>query len=214
VKVISRESDNGRIYPADVLLEALPLYQNVKVFVDHSEPRGKRSYADVLGLLRNVRFRQGSLFGDLHLNLKHPLSERLLYDAQHFPDHQIGLSHDASGEMSAGGVVKRIHRVYSVDLVAFPASTKTLHESLDDRFDWTRFPESLHEDPHDFTQTSPVVTGDEAIRLARQNREERARRFLERARENEHSADTAARLREAEQAAGFDWDHFRDSISY
>jgi len=211
VRIIGPTSKNGRRYPADVLIDALPLYEGAKVFVDHEDsPRDKRSYAALIGRLENVTFRQGSLYGDLIVNLKHALAEQLLYDAEHSPG-QVGLSHDAVGEIDSRGVVKAISVVKSVDLCWNPATVSGLFESVDESFDWSTFPESLREDSHDFTQASPVVTGDEAIREARANREQRAEQFLERTRANEHPADKAARLREAEETP-FDFDNFTNSI--
>ncbi|MHC4405416.1 MAG: hypothetical protein ACYTG0_37695 [Planctomycetota bacterium] len=131
VKLIGTKSANGRTYPPDVLSAAASKYEGVKVFVDHSMPGEGRSYRDLIGDIRNVQFREGGLFGDLHLNLKHPAAEQILYDAEHAP-HRLGFSHDAEGSsVQRGGdeVVEEILRVRSVDLVAEPASTHGLFES-------------------------------------------------------------------------------------
>jgi hypothetical protein len=133
VKIIGVESKNGRRYLPEGLRRAIPLYENCKVFLDH--PRGGapvRSYADRLGSLRNVRVEQGDggLRGDFHFNPKHPVSEQLLWDAEHAPEN-VGFSHNVEARTSKKDgkvVVEEIIRVASVDLVADPATTRGLFE--------------------------------------------------------------------------------------
>jgi len=210
VKIVGPTSTNNRTYPADTLLDARPLYENAKVLVDHDEGKG-RSYGDLIGRLENVTFRQGSLYGDLLVNPKHALAEQLLYDAEHSPG-QVGLSHDATGELGPGNVVRKITAVRSVDLVWNPATVAGLYESTGNSFDFANFSEAIHEEPHDSAPTGQVVTGPEAIRQAREKREQRAERFLERQCANEHPRDRQHRLREAAQSGGFDFDRFVSSI--
>ena len=211
VKIIGQKSANGRTYPADVLRTAAPLYEGAKVYVDHGEgSRDPRSYADLIGRLTNVRFEAGALYGDLRLNLKHRLAEQLLFDAEHAPA-QIGLSHDAEGEMGRDKVVKRITRVRSVDLVTAPATTAGLFESVDHEaagFDWDRFSEAIQEDPNDFASVSPVLTGPEAIALARRKSAERAQRWQERMLAEEHPRDRERRLEEEANQDPVEWGNF------
>ncbi|GAB4133071.1 MAG: hypothetical protein Kow0040_14860 [Thermogutta sp.] len=132
VKVLGALSANGRIYSADAMTEAVKLYNGKPINVDHIDG-GRRSYRDRIGRLTNVEFREGGLFGDLLVNPKHPLAEQLFWDAEHCPEN-VGLSHDARGKTVVRGgkvIVESIEAVRSVDLVAEPATTKSLYEDVD-----------------------------------------------------------------------------------
>lgn len=132
VKVLGLESQNGRSYQPRALSDAAKLYEGKPVNVDHVEGQ-RRSYRDRIGRLTNIAMRGDGLYGDLLVNPKHPLTEQLLWDAEHAPEN-VGLSHDAQGRTSnrQGRVmVESIHMVRSVDLVAEPATTKGLFESRD-----------------------------------------------------------------------------------
>lgn len=134
VKILGRESRNGREYTADALRKAIPMYEGIRVNVDHAKS-GERRYRDRIGRLENVEFRDGGLFGDLRYNPKHPLAEQLAWDAEHSPG-AVGLSHDAMGRTTQRGgkmIVEEIIRVESVDLVANPATTNGLFEDEERR---------------------------------------------------------------------------------
>lgn len=93
-----------------------------------------RLYQDRIGQLVNIRLRGDGLYGDLKYNPKHALAEQLLYDAEHAPDN-VGLSHDVVGRTSRKGgklIVESIEKVRCVDLVAEPATTAGLYESVND----------------------------------------------------------------------------------
>lgn len=140
VKILGVLSRNKREYPAETLREAAKLYENAKVNLDH--PRGAattpRSYQDRFGLVRNVALRENEgLFADFHFNPKHPLAEQLLWDAEHAPEN-VGFSHNVEAvveRLDDKTVVKEILAVRSVDLVADPATTSGLFESLDGDID-------------------------------------------------------------------------------
>lgn len=135
VKVLGLSSRNGRRYSEQALQQAVPLYEGARVNINH--PKGDatapRDYRDRLGFLRAVRYREGEgLFADLHFNPKHDVAERLIWDAEHAPQN-VGLSHNVLAHVEHRGetpVVTEIHRVLSVDLVADPATTSGLFESL------------------------------------------------------------------------------------
>jgi hypothetical protein len=80
-----------------------------------------------------VHFRAGEgLFGDLHFNPKHALSEQLIWDAEHAPQN-VGMSHNVLARTSLDGgntVVEAITKVQSIDLVADPATTSGLFEQI------------------------------------------------------------------------------------
>ncbi len=70
------------------------------------------------------------MFGDLHFNPKHALSEQLIWDAEHAPQN-VGMSHNVLARTSRSGndtVVEAITKVRSIDLVADPATTAGLFE--------------------------------------------------------------------------------------
>ena len=133
VKVLGLESRNGRVYRPEAIAAAAPLYENVKVNVNHPKgrPHDARDYQDRLGCLRNVRATADGLFGDLHFNPHHQLADQLAWDAEHAPEN-VGLSHNVQARTRRQGnqvVVESIECVTSVDLVADPATTLGLYES-------------------------------------------------------------------------------------
>jgi hypothetical protein len=81
-----------------------------------------------------VTFRTGEgLFADFHFNPKHPLSEQLVWDAEHAPEN-VGFSHNVQARTRRQGdnlIVESISKVQSVDLVADPATTRGLFEQQD-----------------------------------------------------------------------------------
>ncbi|MEX2316317.1 MAG: hypothetical protein WD669_04135 [Pirellulales bacterium] len=133
VKLLGLVSRNGRRYREGALVEATGLYEGAKVNINHPKghPLSPRDYQDRLGVIRGVQFRGGDgLFGDLHFNPKHALSEQLVWDAEHAPQN-VGLSHNVLARTTKSGddtVVEAITKVQSIDLVADPATTAGLFE--------------------------------------------------------------------------------------
>jgi hypothetical protein len=136
VKLLGLASRNGRRYRENALVEAVALYEGAKVNINHPKghPLSPRDYQDRLGVVRGVQFRAGEgLFGDLHFNPKHALSEQLVWDAEHAPQN-VGMSHNVLARTSRSGdetVVEAIAKVQSIDLVADPATTSGLYEHVD-----------------------------------------------------------------------------------
>jgi hypothetical protein len=134
VKLLGLASRNGRRYRESALQGAAGLYEGAKVNINHPKghPLSPRDYQDRLGVVRGVKFRAGEgLFGDLHFNPKHALSEQLVWDAEHAPQN-VGMSHNVLARTSRAGndtVVEAITKVQSIDLVADPATTAGLYES-------------------------------------------------------------------------------------
>lgn len=131
VKILGATSTNGRLYPAEVRKAARPMYEGQGVNLDHVADDEKRRVLDGFGRLSNVQEREDGLYGDLEYLRKHPYSEQFLEAAERMPE-QVGLSHSAFGEVKMENgmeVVEAIHKVKSVDLVRYPASTKGLFES-------------------------------------------------------------------------------------
>src|SRR5882757_2440113 len=133
VKLLGLNSRNGRRYRENALTDAIGLYEGAKVNINHPKghPLSPRDYQDRLGVVRGVEFRAGEgLFGDLHFNPKHLLSEQLVWDAEHAPQN-VGMSHNVLARTKREGeetVVEAITKVQSIDLVADPATTSGLYE--------------------------------------------------------------------------------------
>lgn len=138
VKILGRESKNGREYASEAVGKAASLYEGAKVNINHpSNPNQPRDYRDRLGHLASVQNKGGELFGDLHFNPKHPLAEQLAWDAEHAPEN-VGLSHNVEAVVnrkSGKVVVEEIRKVLSVDVVADPATTRGLYEQDDKKSD-------------------------------------------------------------------------------
>lgn len=133
VKIISHNSDNHRKYTDGCLMRAVRLYEGCKVNVDHPKrPEDQRSSYDRIGEIRNVRHTSTGLIGDFHLLLSHPLAAQIMEAAERMPQ-LYGLSHNADGRVIPGDdgydVVEEITDVRSCDLVADPATNKSLFES-------------------------------------------------------------------------------------
>ncbi len=133
-KLCGRLSSNGREYASDCLIEAVPLYEGCKIFLNHGTGRTPRKYEEQIGRVRNARFEAGAVRGDLHLNLGHAATKQILHDAIHAPD-SLGCSHVIVAEtrQKSGGLmlIEKITKVASVDLVLNPATTQSLFESAD-----------------------------------------------------------------------------------
>lgn len=61
-------SKNRRFYGEDVLRKAVPVFEGVKAYADHNDPRERRgrSVRDLTGWYQNVRFERGALVADRH----------------------------------------------------------------------------------------------------------------------------------------------------
>jgi hypothetical protein len=130
VKVLGLESRNGRTYTPACVSKAMPLYEGAAVFVDHGEPGKSRSYHDRMGRLEAVSAKQDGLYADFRFNPKSALAEQLLWDAENAPA-SVGFSHDVEAKTTRRDgktIVEEIISVLSVDLVAKPATTRSLFE--------------------------------------------------------------------------------------
>lgn len=131
VKVLGFTSANGRIYDFDAVKEAIAKYEKAPVNKDHNmeEP----SFSDRLGWLENVTLQKDGLYADFHYNPHAEGIESFLWFAEHNGLGDVGFSHLVSGKYSVDpdGTerITRIDKVKSVDLVANPATTKTIFES-------------------------------------------------------------------------------------
>lgn len=136
VKVLGSISQNGRIYTPEAKKKAIAdgLYEGCKVNINHPEnPRKTRDLRDRFGRIVNPRLGpDGDIYGDLTYNPDHPEAKGIIWWAKNDPSG-LGLSHNAvgRGKDDANGVfvVHEIVKVRGVDLVADPATTKTLYEA-------------------------------------------------------------------------------------
>jgi len=129
---------NGNIYTPEAVRRAVPLYEGAVVNVDHpsrERPHEDRKLSDRIGWLEGVTVdKAGGLTGTLNLLTSHPLFGPIMEAARRNPS-LLGMSHNVEGRFhrkDGKRVVESIERVVSVDLVADPASTKSLYESLTD----------------------------------------------------------------------------------
>lgn len=138
VRILGRESKNGRVYSDAALDKAPSLYEESTVNLDHvfdgEEPRG---VLESWGVLRNCRREGDCVRGDLHYLKEHSSTPVLLEKAERFP-RSFGLSHAASGDVRPGldgqpDVVEDLFAVESVDVVGRPATNDGLFESHDSR---------------------------------------------------------------------------------
>lgn len=131
VKILGRESANGRSYSDNALLEAAVLYDGRGVNLDHDRTGKERKVAEGFGRIRNPEVRSDGVYGDLEFLKTHPMAEQVCEAAERMPE-QLGMSHDAEGTVSRQNgrlVVESITGVNYVDMVRRPATSAGLFES-------------------------------------------------------------------------------------
>ena len=132
VKLLGAQSSNGRTYSESAMKQAARFYEGVAVRMDHKPEVDVRPVHDDVGIIRNVKIKDGAIYGDLHLLMSHPSANLILEKAEKAP-HSFGFSHDADGYVEIGedGVehVMELQEVRSLDLVTKPATNKGLFES-------------------------------------------------------------------------------------
>jgi len=134
VLVCGTESANGRKYPWGRGLKCDPrVYEGKPVNCDHGT---QNTVERRFGWLANVRVgSDGRPRADLHILKSHPMAGRVMEAAERNPS-LFGMSHVAMARTrSERGVeiVEAITSVESVDIVASPATTKGLYESVGTR---------------------------------------------------------------------------------
>lgn len=160
VKVLGSRSRNGGVYSTPAMAAARPLYEGVRVNIDHpnrATPEAERSFGDWFGVLENVRLLADGLYGDLAYLTSHPLAEQICEAAERFPG-SFGLSHNARVTESAQEgqlVYDTIHRVRSVDIVCKPATTRGIFESEEASMALRRDGDVLCDDPQDLSAVPP-----------------------------------------------------------
>ena len=134
VALTARESKNGYRYSEEALRQAVRLYDNKPVFLDHaanvSRPH-ERSTRDLVGSIVDPRYENGRIRGDIQV-LETEAGRTFLALAES-RNASVGMSHVVLAERSRDrSVVEAIHDVVSVDAVVFPATSSTFSESVQD----------------------------------------------------------------------------------
>jgi hypothetical protein len=136
VRVLGRQSRNGREYSDRALAEAAALYQGIGVNLNHPErheTNRERPVEAGFGWLEAVEVKADGVYADLHYLRSHPQAAVIVEAAQRNPK-RFGLSHNAEGRLVRRGeknVVESVEKVRSVDVVQNPATNSGLFESKD-----------------------------------------------------------------------------------
>jgi len=131
VKILGFTSHNGRVYDINAVKDALHLYENAPVNRDHTTEAPL--FSDRLGWIENVKLEFDGVYADFKYNPNAEGIEAFLWFAENNGLGDIGFSHLVSGKYTVDpdGTERiiRIDKVKSVDIVANPATTKTIFES-------------------------------------------------------------------------------------
>ncbi|MCA9108513.1 MAG: hypothetical protein KDA52_01080 [Planctomycetaceae bacterium] len=137
VALTGSTSKNGYRYQEQALRDAVALYEQRPVFLDHAADKSRpqeRSTRDLVGSIINARYEAGRIRGDIRVLDTDSGRTFLALSESNAPG--VGMSHVVLAERDGDdGAVSRIHDVVSVDAVAFPATTTTFRESQDQTSD-------------------------------------------------------------------------------
>ncbi len=132
VALTGPDSKNGYHYSEAALREAVPLYDQKPVFLDHAPDRLKprdRSTRDLVGNIINPRFEDGRVRGDIRVLDTESGRTFLALANTNLPG--VGMSHVVLAQRSTdGSTVESIRDVVCVDAVMNPATTVTFRESV------------------------------------------------------------------------------------
>jgi hypothetical protein len=136
VSLLGQVSKNGYSYATDAMREAVPLYEGVQAFINHPSKadvaEGRRDVRDLAGKFESVRFEEASkrVKGDF-VGLPNENGKLFVDIAENMPKI-AGTSQNASGRFAiheGKKVVESITKVFSVDLVANPATNDGIFEN-------------------------------------------------------------------------------------
>jgi len=161
VKLCGLESRNGRRYAEDCLAEVASRMVGRRIFVDHVDDPKKRNIRDRSEFARLVSCAKAAdgLRGDLKYFESCAATEHILEiieDKQELPQDDspytgsIGLSPVwfADTKLTSGQeMVYKIHEIESVDIVTFPATTRSIREHIEDHRmnTWKKYAEGIDE---------------------------------------------------------------------
>ncbi|HVX14369.1 MAG TPA: hypothetical protein VHC22_24495 [Pirellulales bacterium] len=123
-------------YAPDAVARAIPLYEGIKVYLDHPgfsylddgervPSLRDRTVQEVFGRLVRCRMGDGGLFGDLEYITSHPAADQIAETSEKYPE-LLAFSHNADGDpklINGRIVIVNINSVRSVDLVGEKAGT-------------------------------------------------------------------------------------------
>lgn len=131
VALTGTDSRNGYRYSESALREAVALYDQKPVFLDHAPDRMKprdRSARDLVGNIINPRYEDQRIRGDIRV--LDTESGRTFLALAHSNLPGVGMSHVVLAQRSSdGSLVESIRDVVCVDAVINPATTYTFRES-------------------------------------------------------------------------------------
>jgi len=136
VALLGAVSLHGYEYLPEAMQKAVPLYNNIKAFVNHPSADelkvSRRDVRNIAGKFINPRFESSpaKVRGDF-VGLPNENGKLFMDVAQNMPDI-AAMSHNARGKFAQRDgkkVVEEIQSVYSVDLVASGATNTTMFES-------------------------------------------------------------------------------------
>lgn len=142
----ARNAVKGRApykYAESALKEAVPMYENVDVYLSHGlTPEGKlpaeRNVEDKIGFIANPTYKSGKgVFGDVVLNEAHPFFKSIAWWAENAPA-KVGMSHVAALQYDATeNAMTKVNKVHSVDFVGFASTTDGLFKEgvIQDKID-------------------------------------------------------------------------------
>ncbi len=132
IVLAGQNSRNGYLYTETALREAVTCYEGKPVYLDHhtqSHEPNLRAPEDLVGVIESPRFEEGKVVGDIRV--RESTSGRLFLSLVDRLLPQIGMSHVVKAIRSRDGRrVEKIVEVISVDVVRYPATTRTLRESV------------------------------------------------------------------------------------
>jgi hypothetical protein len=140
VKLLGRESKNGRRYSDQALQDAVRLYKGAPFYLDHPrddelrERQGARSVLDLAGRVLSARQVGDAVRGDVQILDREPVKSLLFALAEQMPE-MAGNSHRVAATLRPGApgepdLVESIEEVFGVELVTNPATAASLFESI------------------------------------------------------------------------------------
>lgn len=157
VLICGFESANGRDYPVEVLRRDCAKYEGRPVNLDHAR---EGTVARRFGWIQDVKPGQdGKPRGDFHLLKSHPQYGAVMEAAERNPA-LFGFSHVAycrTTSRDGREIVESIDKVESIDLVADPATTKSLFEGRTPMTTLKKFLEALVRHPKVGTDAAMVL---------------------------------------------------------
>lgn len=135
VKVLGEESQNGFAYPK-ALRQTLTNIHDMNVNINHNKKNNPSKDVPLearFGQLKNPKVEDDGTYADLHYLKSHPMASMIVEAAKRMPK-TLGLSIFAKGSDKGrknknGKIIIESCSVSSVDLVADPATVRSLFES-------------------------------------------------------------------------------------